>query len=196
MAILEFWYEFASTYSYPAAMRIEQLANEKAVKVKWCPFLLGPIFKGLGWDSSPFNIYKSKGAYMWRDMQRICDEYGLQFNRSQIFPQNGLLAARLALAISSCDRPEFTRQVYLAQFARGKDIGDLQVLETILDKMNIDPATTLIVSGSDKIKTALRHNTDKAQEKQIFGSPSFITPDEELFWGNDRLEQAVAWCGR
>ena len=65
---LEFWYEFASTYSYPAAMGIEALAETAGVEVVWRPFLLGPIFGEQGWNDSPFNIYPAKGRYMWRDM--------------------------------------------------------------------------------------------------------------------------------
>lgn len=61
MAAIDFWYEFASTYSYPAAMRIERRAREAGVALRWRPFLLGPIFQTLGWNDSPFNIYAAKG---------------------------------------------------------------------------------------------------------------------------------------
>ncbi len=73
MARVDFWYEFASTYSYPAAMRIEALAATRGATVAWRPFLLGPLFAEQGWRDSPFNIYPAKGRYMWRDLQRICD---------------------------------------------------------------------------------------------------------------------------
>ena len=68
---LDFYLEFASTYSYPAAMRLGVLAQAAGVAVRWLPFLLGPIFKAQGWDNSPFNIYPAKGRYMWRDVERI-----------------------------------------------------------------------------------------------------------------------------
>ena len=74
MAEIEFWYEFGSTYSYPAAMRIERLAADAGVALRWRPFLLGPIFKAYGWNDSPFNIFAAKGRYMWRDIERICEE--------------------------------------------------------------------------------------------------------------------------
>ena len=73
MAAAEFWYEFASTYSYPAAMRAASLARARAVELTWRPFLLGPILAANGWRNSPFNIYPAKGRYMWRDMDRICE---------------------------------------------------------------------------------------------------------------------------
>ena len=79
MAALDFWYEFASTYSYPTTMRIEALAQAEGVSVRWRPFLLGPIFKAQGWDNSPFNLYPAKGAYMWRDLERLCGDLGVPF---------------------------------------------------------------------------------------------------------------------
>ena len=69
---IEFWFEFASTYSYPAAMRVEAVAAARSVEVVWRPFLLGPIFVRQGWDDSPFNLYPAKGSYMWRDLERSC----------------------------------------------------------------------------------------------------------------------------
>ncbi len=75
-ATLAFWYEFASTYSYPAAARIEARAAAAGVALEWRPFLLGPIFARQGWADSPFNIYPAKGRYMWRDLQRICAREG------------------------------------------------------------------------------------------------------------------------
>ena len=109
MTAIDFWYEFASTYSYPAAMRVEARAAERGVSVNWRPFLLGPIFADAGWRDSPFNIYPTKGRYMWRDMQRICDALGLALRRPEPFPQNSLLAARIALALEGHARAAFSK---------------------------------------------------------------------------------------
>ena len=88
MPEMDFWYEFASTYSYLAAMRAEPMALSAGVRLRWRPFLLGPIFAAQGWNNSPFNIYPAKGRYMWRDMERICAARGLAFRRPDPFPQN------------------------------------------------------------------------------------------------------------
>ena len=90
--VLDFWFDFASTYSYPAAARIGPLAAEAGVQVRFRPFLLGPIFKAQGWDTSPFNLYPAKGRNMWRDLERLCEDTGLPFRRPEPFPQNSLLA--------------------------------------------------------------------------------------------------------
>ena len=82
---IEFWYEFASTYSYLAAMRVEAVAAAAGVAVEWKPFLLGPIFHAQGWDNSPFNIYPVKGRYMVRDMERLAAERGPRVRPAQAF---------------------------------------------------------------------------------------------------------------
>lgn len=197
MAAIEFWYEFGSTYSYPAAMRIERLAAEAAVPVVWRPFLLGPILKEQGLNDSPFNIFAAKGRYMWRDLARICAAEGLPLKLPPVrFPQNGLKAARLALAGEARGwLPDFTRTVFLANFAEQKDIASEGTLAAILYGLGIDAGAALAEAGSPSIKDKLRAQTEEASRRGIFGAPSFLIGDE-LFWGNDRLEAALAWAKR
>lgn len=197
MPKLDFWYEFASTYSYLAAMRIEALAKEAGVTVAWRPFLLGPIFKAQGWDTSPFNLQAAKGRYMWRDLTRLCEDQGLpKFHIPANFPLNSLGAARIALALDDAARPEFSRAVYTAEFSKGKDINDATVLAEILKSLGRDPAAMLVKAGEQAIKDKLRANTEEAQRLGIFGAPVFVLASGEMFWGNDRLQQALAWAKR
>ena len=193
MSQLDFWFEFASTYSYPSAIRIEALAKSEGVSVAWHPFLLGPIFREQGWDDSPFNLYPAKGRYMWRDLERICTQQNLVLRRPSAFPRNGLLAARLACCFPSEPwLPEFVRRVYLANFAEDRDISDPQVLESILQEL-AQPASRLAEGQSPEAKARLRSETEQAVSLGIFGAPSFVV-DGELFWGNDRLESALSWA--
>jgi 2-hydroxychromene-2-carboxylate isomerase len=191
---LQFWFEFASTYSYPAASRVAQLAGEAKVRLEWKPFLLGPIFKSQGWNDSPFNLYPAKGRYMWRDMERLCGKYGLPLRRPSRFPRNGLLAARVACLVAAepwCG--DFVRAVYRANFADDGDIGDSAVVARLLDEL-AQPAREVIErSQSSENKERLRRQTDQAIALGIFGAPSVVV-GKELFWGNDRLEDAIAWC--
>jgi 2-hydroxychromene-2-carboxylate isomerase len=190
---VDFWFDFASTYSYPAAMRADRLAESAGVKLNWRPFLLGPIFIAQGWSNSPFNIYPRKGRYMWRDLQRICARENLPLRSPDPFPQNSLLAARCALALEPADRAAFARAVFAAEFAEGENIDQPTTLAAILAALGL-PESALARAAGDPIKQALRAETDEAQRLEIFGAPSFITSDGELFWGNDRLEQAIAWA--
>ena len=194
MARLEFWHEFASTYSYLAAMLVEDLAREAGVAVVWRPFLLGPIFAKQGWTSSPFNLYPAKGRHMWRDMARRAARLGLPLVRSEPFPQNGLLAARLMLAGLEEDwGPRFARLVYLAEFGQGLDIAADGVLAPLVAEAGGDPQAAMLRARSDDLKARLRDSTAEAEHKGLFGAPSFVVGDE-LFWGDDRLEEALAWA--
>jgi 2-hydroxychromene-2-carboxylate isomerase len=197
MPRLEFWYEFASTYSYLSVMRISDLARQASVEVVWRPFLLGPIFKAQGWDTSPFNLYPTKGRYMIRDMQRITASRGLPFVMPPTFPANGLKAARLALigADEGWIEP-FTRAVFEAEFGRGEDIAQPAVIEKALSGLGLDAASLLARAEDPAIKQRLKDQTAEAASRGIFGAPSFITEDGELFWGDDRLEQALTWAAR
>ena len=194
---VHFWYEFASTYSYLAALRIEAQAKERNMDIAWRPFLLGPIFKAQGWATSPFNLYPAKGAYMWRDLERLCDAQGLKFRKPDPFPQSSLTAARIALTDEVApQRAEFSRRVYLAEFAEGARIDDDAVLEAVVDSIGLDGEAVLEAARSDAVKLRLRQATEEAIRLNLFGAPSFVTPDGEVFWGNDRLEMALSWAGR
>jgi 2-hydroxychromene-2-carboxylate isomerase len=193
MPSLTFWYEFASQYSYLAAARIEALAARASVEVEWRPFLLGPIFAAQGWNDSPFNLFPAKGAYAWRDLARCAADLGLEFRRPSQFPRSGLLAARIALSLPDRDRPAFSRAVYHANFVEDREISDASVVRTILDQLQLPADALLETASSPSIKSQLRAQTEAAIAAGIFGAPSFTVGDE-LFWGNDRLEQALAWA--
>jgi 2-hydroxychromene-2-carboxylate isomerase len=187
----EFWYEFASTYSYPAAMRIEALAAAHGVALIWRPFLLGPIFAAQGMADSPFNLQAAKGRYMWRDLGRVCARHGLPLRRPEPFPQNGLLASRVALTLDSARLPEFSRAVYSAEFGAGASIAESSNIAAILETMGLDADEILRRAGTASVKEKLRSQTARAESLGIFGAPNLVTADGEIFWGNDRLEDGL-----
>jgi 2-hydroxychromene-2-carboxylate isomerase len=189
--IVEFWFDFASTYSWVAAGRVERLAGDLGVAVAWRPFLLGPIFQKQGWSDSPFNLYPAKGAYMWRDMERLCSRYGLPFRRPTAFPRNSVQAARIALM--GADQPwgpAFVQAVFRANFGDDRDIGEPAVLGEILDGQGLARRDILAQAESPAWRPRLRQQTERAGQLGIFGAPSFVV-GSELFWGSDRLEQAL-----
>ncbi|NMG15881.1 2-hydroxychromene-2-carboxylate isomerase [Aromatoleum bremense] len=193
---MEFWYEFASSYSYLSVMRIERLATDAGVDVQWRPFLLGPVFLAMGWNDSPFNIYPPKGRYMWRDLARLADKYDLPFRLPTRFPRSGVLAARVALlGVEPGWVAPFSRKVMLANFAEDREIGEADVISGILSDLGLPARELLAAAVADDNKLALRRQTERAAELGLFGAPSFRIGDE-MFWGNDRLEDALAWAQR
>jgi len=191
---LEFWFEFGSTYSYLSAARIEDASAAAGVPVRWEPFLLGPIFAEQGWDDSPFNIYPAKGRYMWRDMERLCARYGIPFAKPSRFPRSGVAAARVAcLAKYEPWLPAFVRAVFRANFAEDREIGDAAEVGSILDSLELQGARLVEQAPAHANRQRLREQTRRAAGLGIFGAPSFVVGGE-LFWGNDRLEDALAWA--
>jgi 2-hydroxychromene-2-carboxylate isomerase len=191
---IDFWFDFASTYSYLSASRIELLATAKDIQVNWRPFLLGPVFTAMGWNDSPFNIYPSKGRYMWRDMERLCKHYGLPLRRPSKFPRNGLRPARIICVHKDAPWiPDFVRSVFAAGFAMDQDVGDREVVAGLLRDLGLDAGALIAAGESPEGKDLLRRQTEKAFNLDIFGAPTFIVGGE-IFWGNDRLEQALVWA--
>lgn len=195
MPKLEFWYDFASTYSYLSAMRIEAVAGTAGVEIAYRPFLLGPIFKAQGLTTSPFVLNPAKGRYMARDIARIATARGLAFHVPEPFPAHSLAAARIGLVAEEDGWiGAFTQAVFAAEFGKRADISAHETLARIVADLGEDPAQIMARANSDEIKSALRRRTEAAADKGIFGAPTFIAEDGELFWGDDRLDAALAWA--
>jgi 2-hydroxychromene-2-carboxylate isomerase len=192
--VITFWFDFASTYSYIGAERMRALGAVPPA-VSWRPFLLGPIFKEFGLTTSPFVTWPVKGAYMWRDLERLADRHGLAFRKPDPFPQHSVLAGRVATAHATAPwLPDFACGVFRAEFAEGRDIADPATLAAVLEDVGVDAAGALAAARTDDAKAALRAATDAAAARGLFGAPSFTVGDE-LFWGQDRLDDALAWGG-
>lgn len=191
---VDFWFEFASTYSFLAVERIGTLAADRGVGLRWRPFLLGPIFKAQGYATTPFLVHEAKGRYMWRDIERSCERLGLPFVRPAHFPLNSLQAARIALALPDDAVPAFSRAVFRLAFCQGRDIADEALLADAVRTVDVELEPALSAAKTDLVKHALRRQTDTAQALGLFGAPTVVTPDGELFWGNDRLEEALDWA--
>lgn len=191
-ATLEFWFDFASTYSYLSVMRIRRLARDAGVTVVWRPFLLGPIFKEAGMDNSPFVLQANKGDYMWRDLERQCAKHGLPWRRPSVFPRNSVLAARIAMRHETQPwMAEFRERAMQANFAEDRDIGDQACLAGILSAMGLDAEAVITAAQSADNKAALRERVEQAKALRIFGAPTFFAA-ADMFWGNDRLDDALA----
>jgi len=196
VAVVRFWFDFASTYSYLAAMRLAAQARAWEVPVAWQPFLLGPIFAKQGWDDSPFNLNPARGRYMWRDVERQAAACALPFRKPSQFPRNSVLAARVGCAALDADwLPAYARAVFRANFEQDRDIADPAVVADALRDAGQDPESAMAAAASPEHKGKLREATEAAWALGIFGAPSFEVGGE-LFWGNDRMEQAFGWYGR
>jgi 2-hydroxychromene-2-carboxylate isomerase len=194
MPEIEFWFEFASNYSYLSVMRIEDAADRHGVRIVWKPFLLGPIFKALGMDNSPFVLQREKGAYVWQDMARQCRKYGLRWTQPTTFPRLGVLPLRVALL--GAKQPwigAFCRRVMELNFVFDQDISGPDHIAPILTELCLPAQELLRDAQAEQTKLRLRQQTDEARTRGIFGAPTFFVRNE-MFWGNDRLDDALLFA--
>jgi len=197
MDSIEFWYEFASPYSYMAAERIGRLAGQAGVEVRWQPFIIGPILKlRPGRASATQDAPPAQKAYRRRDVERLCARDGIALNWPTSYPRNGLLAARVALAAGDSWREGFSRAVYRANFVEDREIADQAVIRAILRDVlgegGQDADAAMAAALAPVNKALLVARVEHAMSRGIFGAPSFLV-GEELFWGNDRLPQVERW---
>lgn len=193
---LEFWFDFGSNYSWLAAMRIEPLAESAGVRVLWRPFLLGPIFSSFGWSSSPFVLQKQKGEYVWRDMERLARKYGLAWKRPTTFPRAAVYPMRVAVAHQDQPWvPAFCKAMFTLNFSQDTDINDNATCARVLDSLGQDGARLVAQAQTEDNKAKLRGQSEEAQRRGIFGAPMLFV-GREMFWGNDRLEDALDFALR
>jgi 2-hydroxychromene-2-carboxylate isomerase len=189
---LEFWFEYGSTYTYLTVARIGTVAAHAGVNVLWKPFLLAPLFAKAGLPQGPFLTFPAKMKYMWRDIERRAKQHRLPYRKPSVYPPNTLLTARLGLVAASegwC--ADFTQAVFNRHWREDVPIGTPENFRQSIEALGRDPDHVIGQAELPANKTALRLQTEEAERRGVFGSPSFFVGDE-LFWGDDRLEEAIA----
>jgi 2-hydroxychromene-2-carboxylate isomerase len=194
MQTLQFWFGYPSTYSYLSVARIERLASARGVVIDWQPFSLLPIFAAQGRERGPFVPYPDKLEYMWRDLERRAKLLGVEYRRPSLYPPNtkvttraGLVAAREGWCVP------FTKAVFKLHWVDGVNISTDENLNTAIISCGHDPARVLTDALTPEIENALALQTERAKSLKLFGAPSFVVGNE-LFWGDDRLEDAIAYA--
>lgn len=203
---LSVWFDYASPYSYLAVSRVERLAAAQlpGAEIDWRPFLLGPIFQRRSSNPSPFqDVSPAERGYRWRDIERHAALYAIPWQRPARYPPMGLNAARLTLvALAEGWGAALIQAVYRAAFAENRDIADSDVLQNLVAGLGRDGAAALARASAAAIKAQLTQQVESAINGGLFGAPSFVVgagPDGtggEVFWGNDRLEQALTWAAQ
>ncbi len=184
---LEFFFDYASPYSYLAAQQVEAVAERTGAELRWRPFLLGAVFKSTG--NVPPISSASKASYMLEDLSRWARHLGLPaFRLPESFPINSLKANRLGLVAAEHGRiAPFSHAAFRAAFAEGKDLSDPKVLEALARQVDLNPEQALAQIENQEIKDALRRNTEEAVERGAFGAPMFFV-GKDMYFGNDRLQ--------
>ncbi|MDA7428173.1 2-hydroxychromene-2-carboxylate isomerase [Primorskyibacter aestuariivivens] len=193
MAQLDFWYSIGSTYTYLSVMRIDSAAERAGVSVKWCPYNVRHVMTVQ--NNIPFKDKPEKSAYMWRDIERQAMKYGLSPRLPAPYPIADLPRANRVARLGAREGwvNDYTRATYRRWFEAGQPAGEDPNLSDSLAEIGQDPARVLSLADSAATHDALSAATEEAMERGIFGAPSFLV-GEELFWGDDRLEDALNWA--
>jgi len=195
MATIDFWYSIGSTYSYLTVMRLPELAQATGMTFRWRPFNVRHVM--VQQNNVPFKDKPVKAAYMWRDIERRADGYGLHPVIPAPYPLPELVFAN-QVAMLGCREgwgEDYTRATYRRWFEAGQPAGEDPNLSESLAEIGQEPARVVETARSNEIAEALAEATEEAMGLGVFGSPTFVV-GKEVFWGDDRLDDALAWAQR
>ena len=193
MASIDFWYSIGSTYSYLTIMRLPSVAQSSGISFRWRPFNVRHVM--VAQNNIPFKDKPEKTAHMWRDIERRAAKYGFAPKLPAPYPLPGLvLANQVAILGFEEDWGQaYTQATYRHWFEAGQPAGEEPNLTACLTEIGQDPHRIIEEAKSDRIVAALDLSTNQAMTLGVFGTPTFIV-EGELFWGDDRLEDAVDWA--
>ena len=192
MKRIDFFYFFGSGYAYLSVMRIGRLAEEAGVAVRWRPFNVRTV---MAENNVALRSEALKVPYMWRDIERRAASHGVPFVKPPAWPTDpDLLHNRVGVLAGLegwCDA--FTVASFRAWYVDGMKLGDHSTLQHVLEPLGKDTDAVIAEAESARVTERLKSETDAARGFGIFGSPAFVV-DGEMFWGDDRLEEAIAWA--
>lgn len=192
---IDFWFTMGSTYTYLTVSRLAEVARETQAEFRWRPFHLLILLKEM--NHVPFADKPAKCAYMWRDIERRAALYGIAAKLPAPYPIANSERANLVAIVGMRDGwgPDYVRAAYRLWFQSGIENGSEENIRSSLREIGQDAERVLAAAAGEDIKAALLAETDAARALGIFGSPSFVV-DGELFWGDDRLQDALTWASK
>jgi 2-hydroxychromene-2-carboxylate isomerase len=195
VAVIDFWYSIGSTYTYLSVMRLDSVSSSTGIAFRWRPFNVRHIM--VAQNNIPFKDKPVKAAYMWRDIQRRAHQYGLFPKIPAPYPLSGLVLANQIAVLGAVEgwAELYTRATYRRWFEDGEPAGEEPNISASLIEAGQNPERVLELAQSAAIVAALSEATDAAMTLGVFGSPTFVVAGE-VFWGDDRLDDAIGWASR
>ena len=193
MANIDFFFSIGSTYTYLSVTRILEVEKKNQVKFNWKPFSVRAIMKEM--NNIPFPKDKlNKVNYMWRDIERRSEMYGFFAKTPVPYPLTEFdLANQIAiLGLGKGWGIDYVRLTYKKWFQEGKEPAVDPSISEVCKELNIDKDEVISQANSKEIIDNYNLNTNSARDNKIFGSPSFVVK-KEIFWGDDRMEDAINW---
>ena len=190
--MIDFWISIGSTYSYLSVMRLKSVEETSGISFRWRPFSVRAIMHEQ--DNIPFVGKPVKMAYMWRDIERRARKYGFEPSLPAPYPLAEFdLANKIALVGESegwC--ADYISAAYRHWFHAGHEPGSEPGLSDALREIGREPARVVASALTGRIEQRYKQASEEARALGVFGSPTVVV-DGEVFWGDDRLEDAIAW---
>ena len=193
MANIDFFFSIGSTYTYLSVTRILEVEKKNQVKFNWKPFSVRAIMKEMTNIPCPKDKF-NKVHYMWRDIERRSEMYGFFAKTPVPYPLTEFdLANQIAiLGLEKGWGIDYVRLTYKKWFQEGKEPAVDPSISEVCKELNIDKDEVISQANSKEIIDNYNLNTNSARDNKIFGSPSFVVK-KEIFWGDDRMEDAINW---
>ncbi|WP_050602596.1 2-hydroxychromene-2-carboxylate isomerase [Ruegeria sp. 6PALISEP08] len=193
MPEIDFWYSIGSTYSFLTVMRLDEWCAEHDTTVNWRPFNVRTVMSSQ--QNIPFAGKPVKAAYMWRDIERRSAKYHIHANLPAPYPISDLALANQVAVMGMADGwgKSFTQALYRIWFEEGVEAGSESALSEALLRCQQDPRLALGRARSAEVSATLESETETAIKLGVFGAPSFVVR-QEVFWGDDRLDDALSWA--
>jgi 2-hydroxychromene-2-carboxylate isomerase len=190
--MIDFWFTTGSTYSYLSAMRLPEVARANGVRFRWRPFNLRTILEEM--KHIPFADKPAKCAYMWVDIERRAAMYGINVKVPAPYPlKDSVFSNKVAIVgMKEGWGEEYVRAAYRRWLQLGQESGSEPNVSDSLREVGQDPVRVIDLANGAWADATLAAETAQARELGIFGSPTFVVV-KELFWGDDRLEDAICW---
>ena len=190
---IDFYFSIGSTYTYLTVTRILDVENNYQVKFNWKPFSVRAIMKEM--NNIPFPKEKmNKVNYMWRDIERRAEGYGFFAKTPVPYPLSEFdLANQIAiLGLEKDWGIDYIRLTYKKWFQEGKEPAIESSISEVCNELKLNKDEITSDALKKEIQDKYEANTNSARENKIFGSPSFVVKNE-VFWGDDRMEDAIKW---
>jgi 2-hydroxychromene-2-carboxylate isomerase len=190
--MIDFWVSVGSTYSYLSVMRLASVAQASGVTFRWRPFSVRAIM--IEQNNIPFRGKPVKAAYMWRDIARRAQMYGLSPRLPAPYPLAEFDLANRIAVLGELEgwHADYIRAAYRHWFEQGHEAGSEPGRSLALREIGKDPALVVETAQGADVEARYHALTDEAKALGVFGSPSFVV-EGEVFWGDDRLDDAISW---
>jgi 2-hydroxychromene-2-carboxylate isomerase len=185
----DYYFDFGSLATYLAHTQMNKIKAETGASPVYLPMLLGAVFKATG-NASPASV-PAKGKYIFVDFKRFADNYGVPLETNPFFPIITTTLMRMLTGLqmrSDARMHEFMDTIFKAIWVDAMNLNAPEVVDQVLREAHFDPVELLQLANEQATKDKLKDITTQAVDRGVFGAPTFFV-GQDMFWGQDRIEQ-------